>query len=241
MKSRPGLVSRVQSLTKARLIGWQFASDGDWEAAERVFLQQPERRTLSRIEHWLGLQTTENVALEALLESKESERFFLGVRISHLSAREKARVLERLIATGTERDGVESTIQSVRSVLGNQRLADGDPDYLELGVFDLWNRVKSVVVWKKSELLGAESKLVMPEELAFRAQKPDAGFAALHEPQPNALILEAAWKKNPDVANSFQCWIGLPVSDYDHVAGKYRLSASRYLSVVSTFIDRHAA
>lgn len=241
--SEPGsnLIARVQSLTKGRFIGWQFAADGQWDVAERVFPEHTGQQSLSRIEHWLALQTSANIAFEALFESEENERFFFGVRIAHLTTREKAQVIKRVIAAGKKGDSIHTTIQNIRSALGAQNLADASPEYLELGVFDLWNRVKSVVVWNKGEAPGQESELVMPGELADRTQRPDAGFAPLHAPQTKPLMLEAAWKRKPDGGNSYQCWMGLPVSDNDVVRGQYRLSESRYLSAVSTFIDHSPA
>lgn len=235
------LISRIQSSTKARLIGWQFAADGRWDIAERVFLEHTAQETPCRIDHWLAAQTTDDIALEALLESENNERFFFGVRITHLTAQEKSEVIKRMIAASRRDDSIDTTIQNVRSVLGDQRLADTSPEYLELGVFDLWNRVKSVAVWKKGEVLGRKSELVMPDELAGKTQRPDAGFAPLHEAQTKPLMLEAAWKRRPDIENSYQCWLGLPVSDYDVTGGKHCLSESRYLSVVSTFIERSPA
>lgn len=232
------LIAKIQFLTKARLIGWQFAADGRWDVAERTFLEHSARQTLSRIEHWLALQTTENIAFEPLLESEKSERFFFGARITHLTMREKAEAIGKVIALSRRGDSIDTTVQNIRSALGDQKLADASPDYLELGVFDLWNRVKSIVVWKEGEVLGRKSELVMPEELPDKAQTPDAGFAPLHEPQMKPLMLEAAWRRKPGIHNSYQCWVGLPVGDYDGIRGEYRLSASRYLSAVSTFLDR---
>lgn len=235
---KSNLISRIQSSTKARLIGWQFAADGQWDVAERTFFEHSTQQALARIEQWLAMQTSENIAFEALLESEVSERFFFGVRITHLTTREKAEVIERVISMSSKGDSIDTTIQMIRSVLGEQRLADADPDYLELGVFDLWNRVKSVVVWRKGEVLGRKSELVMPEELADKAQTPDAGFAPLYEPQTRPLILEAAWTRKPDIGNSYQCWIGLPVSESHVATGEYCVSESRYFSAVSTFLDR---
>lgn len=235
------LISRIQSLTKARFIGWQFAADGQWDVAERIFVEHSAEQTLSHIEHWLAIQTSEDIAFEALLESETNERFFFGVRITHLAIREKLEVIRWVIATSSKGDSMRTTIQNIRSALGDQRLADKNPEYLELGVFDLWNRVKSVVVWKKGEVLGDGSELVMPEDLGHKAQRPDAGFAPLHEPQTKPFILEAAWKRNPAIGNPYQCWIGLPVSDNDLIGGKYRLSESRYLAAASTFIGHGPA
>jgi hypothetical protein len=235
------LISRIQSLTNARLIGWQFAADGQWDVAERSFFEQTAQQTRRRVEHWLAMQTTEDIAFEALLESEKNERFFFGVRITHLMTQEKAEVIARVIAVSRQGDNFDTTIQNIRSVLGEQKLAATSPEYLELGVFDLWNRVKSVVVWKKGEALGEKSALVMPVELPHKTQEPDVGFAPLHEPQTKPLMLEAAWKRQPAIGNGFQCWLGLPVSDNDAIKGEYCLSESRYLSVVSTFIDRSPA
>lgn len=235
------LISRIQSSTKARLIGWQYAADGRWDIAERIFLEHAAQETPCRIEHWLAAQTTDDIALEALLESDKNERFFFGVRITHLTAKEKSEVIKRMIAVSRKDDSMDTTIQNLRCALGDQRLADTGPEYLELGVFDLWNRVKSVVVWKKGEVLGRNSELVMPEELGGKTQRPDAGFSPLHEAQTKPLILEAAWKRKPDVGNSYQCWLGLPVSDNGAIGGKHCLSVSRYLSAFSTFTDRSPA
>lgn len=235
-EAAPGLISRIQLLTQARLIGWQLAADGQWDVAERSFLEHPEQRTLSRMTHWLALQTTENIAFEALFESEENERFFFGVRVTHLAARDKSRVIERAIATNRKRNGVDATIRNIRTAVGCQSLAGTGPDYLELGVFDLWNRVKPVVVWKKGKVPGERPALVMPAELAHKAQRPDVGFPPVHERQTRPLILEAVWKRNPDGGNDYQCWIGLPVSDNEAIGGKYCLSESRYLSAASTFI-----
>lgn len=230
------LISRIQSLTKARLVGWQFAADGHWDFAARTFFEDTAQQTSSRIEHWLARQTSDNIAIEALLESEREERFFFGVRITHLTTERKAEVIKEMLAVSSKGDSIDTTIQHIRSVLGDRKLAATSPEYLELGVFDLWNRVKSLVVWRKGEVLGEKSDLVMLEELPHKVQKPDAGFAPLHERQTRPLMLEAAWKKNPDTASSYQCWIGLPVSDNDAARGEYSLSEGRYLSAVSTFI-----
>lgn len=235
------LISRIQSSTKARLIGWQFAADGRWDVAERIVLARSAQATPSRIEHWLAMQTSENVAFEALFESENNETLFFGVRIAHLTTQERAEVMKRVTATGRRGDGVDATVRNIRSVLGGRRLAEALPDYLELGVLDLWNRVKSVVVWQAGATPGSESELMMPEDLADRVQNPDVGFAPLHEPQTRALMLEAVWKRNPDIGGSYQYWIGLPVSDNDSITGKYCLSESRYRSAISTFIARRPA
>jgi hypothetical protein len=231
------LISRIQSETKGRLIGWQLASDGRWEVAERFFFERTVEQTLSHIERWLAAQSADDIAFEALLDSDKSERFFFGVRLAHLPTRGKAEVIKSVIAASGKGDSIHATVQSVRSVLGNQKLADTGPEYLELGVFDLWNRVKSLVVWRKGQVLGEKSELVMPEELPEKTQIPDVGFAPLHAYQTKPLMLEAAWKRKPASGNSYQCWLGLPVSDVD-VRGNYCLSESRYLSAVATFIDR---
>jgi len=230
------LISRIQSSSKARLIGWQFAADGRWDVAERIFLERTVPLTPCGIEQWLAMQTSGDIAFEALLESESAERLFFGVRIAHLTMQGKAEVIKKVIATGRKDEGIDTTVRNIRSVLGDERLAGARPDYLELGVFDLWNRVKSVVVWRQGTAPGRKSELVMPEDLADRAQSPDAGFAPLHEPQPKPLMLEAAWKRNPGGGNGHQCWIGLPVSDSDAIGGKYCLSERRYLAAVSTFI-----
>lgn len=235
------LISRIQSLTKAHLLGWQFAADGQWDVAERILLEHITQQTLSGVEHWLALQTTENIAFEALFESNEHERYFFGARITHLTTREKIEAIKRVIAASSKGDGIDTTVQNIRWELGDQKLADTSPDYLELGVFDLWNRVKSVVVWRKGEVPGGKSALVMPGELPHKSQKPDAGFAPLHERQTKPLMLEAAWKRKPAGGSNYQCWIGLPVSDHDASRDEYCLSASRYLSAVATFIDRSPA
>lgn len=239
--ANPNLISRIQSATRARLIGWQFAADGRWDIAERIFAEHTARHTASRIKHWLSLQTTANVAFEALFESATNECLLFGVRITHLAIRKKAEVFGTMIAMSDEGDGIDIAIQNLRSVLGDQQLACTSPNYLELGVLDLWNRVKSVVVWKKGGVRGEKSELLMPEELAHHVQKPDAGFAPLHECQTKPLILEAAWKRRPDGANAYQCWIGLPVSDGGATGGNYCLSTSRYLSAASIFMGRSPA
>lgn len=234
------LISRIQSLTNGRFIGWQFAADGQWDVAERIFLEHSAKQTLSRIEHWLAMQTSEDIALEALLESEKNERFFFGVRIAQLTTREKAEVIKSVTAAGRKGDSMTTTIQNIRSVLGDQTLAHARPEYLELGVFDLWNRVKSVVVWRRGEVLGNGSELVMPEGLAHETRKPDSGFAPLHKPQTRPLMLEAVWERNPAIGNSYRCWLGLPVSD-NVARDKYCLSESRYFAAVSTFIDHDPA
>lgn len=231
-----GLIARIQLLTRARLIGWQLAADGQWDVAERSFLEHPAQQTLSRIAHWLATQTTENIAFEALFESEDHERLFFGVRVTHLTARDKSRVIEGAIATNKKGNGIDATVRNIRTAVDCRRLAETGPDYLELGVFDLWNRVKSVVVWRKGKVPGERPALVMPAELAHKAQQPDPGFLPLHERQAKPLMLEAVWKRNPNGGNDHQCWIGLPVSDGADIGGNYGLSVSRYLSTASAFI-----
>jgi hypothetical protein len=237
MTNKLNLISRIQSLTGGGLVGWQFAGDGKWDAAERIFLDDcSEPLTNVRIGQWLARQATDNVAIEALFESNNGERFFFGVRITHLEGKKKVDVLEKLVTSGKKADSIESVVQSARDYLDDQRLATTGPEYLELGVFDLWNRVKSLVVWKKGESLGEKSELVLPGEIPFRTQKPDHGFAPLHEPQTKPIMLEAAWARSPDNGNNFQCWISLPVGKHETSPDKYTLSEGRYLSAAATLI-----
>jgi hypothetical protein len=237
MTNKSNLISRIQSSAGGSLVGWQFAVDGKWDAAERILLDDcSEQLTNARIGQWLARHTTDNVAFESLFESNNSERFFFGVRITHLEAKKKIDVLKKLITTSKKAESIESVVQSVRDCLDDQRLATAGPEYLELGVFDLWNRVKSLVVWKKGESLGVKSELVLPGEIPNRTQKPDDGFAPLHEPQTKPLMLEAAWARAPDNGNHFQCWISLPVSKHEINPDRYSLSEDRYLFAAATLI-----
>ena len=166
-------ISNIQSATGAGLIGWQFAADGKWDVAERVFFEKDGSLpfALARVGQWLARQTTDNIALEALFEGSNGERFFFGVRITLLAAQKKKEVADRLISKNQRVDDINQVIQNVRDAIDEQRLATASPDYLELGVFDLWNRVKSLVVWEKNETLGAKSELIVPEEMLGRTRK----------------------------------------------------------------------
>lgn len=237
MTNKLNAISRIQSSTGGSLVGWQFAIDGKWDAAERIFLDDcSERLPNARLDQWLARHATDNVAFEALFESNTRECFFFGVRITHLEGKKKIDVLKRLIATNKKTDSIESVVRNVRDYLDDQRLATTGPEYLELGVFDLWNRVKSLVVWKKGESLGVKSELVLPGEIANRTQKPDDGFVPLHEPQTKPLMLEAVWTVCPDSETNFQCWISLPVSQYETSPDRYSLSEGRYLLAAATLI-----
>jgi hypothetical protein len=230
-------ISRIENaFGRAGLVGWQFSADGAWEQAERTFFESPFDRSVDRIQHWLGQQQTDNVAFEALFEFAGGERFFFGVRITHLQPEAKAGAVQELLTTCQKGSCLSRVVDEARFVLGERELARDMPDYLELGVFDLWSRVKPVVVWKQSAKLGAISAIVLPNEIQNHAQRPDEGFAALHEPQIRPLILEAAWKQAAEIKRDFPCWVGLPVSEFDTTPERHTLSRDRYLSAAAVLV-----
>ena len=233
-------ISRTEEASgKASLIGWQFAADGKWDVAERVFLDMSaETEAQKQVEAWLQKQTTDNIAFEALFQLSNRERFFFGVRISHLEPEEKSGLIQSLLV-GRDNGGqgmvsprtLFPVVEQMRRALGDDQLAKTTPDYLELGVFDLWNRVKSLVVWKNDK----DATIILPEAMAGKTQKPDDGFPALHEPQNKPLMLEAAWKRDVQAGKDFQCWISLPVSEFGKTPNRYSISRNRYLSAATTF------
>ena len=212
---------------KARLTGWQFAADGRWDTAEIVLLNDVSAATPGQLQSWLRRQATDNIAFEALFEFANGEWFFFGVRISHLGAAVKLKIFGALVAGGRDTDCLGDTIERIRDILGDRHIAADLPEYLELGVFALWNRVKSLVVWK------AGARLIMPEEMPGLTKTPDDGYAPLHETQPQPLMLEAAWKRDTRRQQEFQCWISLPVSGPGE---KHMLVREKYLAAAAIFI-----
>jgi hypothetical protein len=229
-------ISRIEeAFGKTRLVGWQLAADGNWAGAERVFLENSPDWAAGQVQRWLDRQVTDNVAIEALLEFVGGERFFFGVRITHLQPEEKSRVIRALLTDCQNAGSLRHVVQRARDTLGEQQLACNTPDYLELGVFDLWNEVKPLVVWRKDEKLGEAIAILLPEEMKDKTQKPDTGFSPLHQPQAKPLMLEACWKKDENGCG-FSCWLGLPVGDSGKMSNRHRLSNDRYLSAATIFI-----
>jgi hypothetical protein len=230
------LISRIEeAFGKAQLAGWQFAADGNWAGAERVFLESSPDWTAGQVQRWLDRQVTDDVAIEALLEFAGGKRFFFGIRISHLQSDEKSRVMQTLLTNCQKASSLRHVVQVTRDTLSERRIACDTPDYLELGVFDLWNEVKPLVVWRKDEKLGEATAILLPEELKNRTKKPDTGHSPLHEPQAKPLMLEACWKKDEN-GRGFSCWLGLPVSDSGKMQNQHRLFDDEYLSAATIFI-----
>jgi hypothetical protein len=231
MKTDVNLISRIEnSAGRTRLVGWQFAADGEWDSAERIFFENLPIQEATQIRHWLDRQVTDNIAFEALLELESGERFFFGVRLSHIGLQEIADTIQGLLAVCYEGSSLSEVVCNVRTALKNQQLATGTPEYLELGVLDLWIKVKPLVVWNKT------APIIAPDGLSLRTKKPDEGYAALHEPQAWPLMLEAAWENSTETGDNFQCWVGLPVSEFGRVPEKYTISKDRYLSTAAVFI-----
>ncbi len=156
----------------------------------------------------------------------DGRKFFIGVRITRLHSNEKAVVIQSLLEHAREGQNLETVLKNIRNILGNQNIMGCSPEYLELGVFDLWNRVGSRVVWEGGTLMPAD---------AIKGPKPDEGFAALHEPQPQQLMLKGAWKPKNDT--DFQAWIGLPVSDYIVDKKHHILSPEKYAKTAKILIS----
>jgi hypothetical protein len=231
-------ISRIEeAFGDGLLVGWQLAADANWAGAQRVFPDNSPDWVAGQVERWLDQQVSDDIAIEALLEFAGGERFFLGVRITHLRSEEKSRVLRKLLTDCQKASSLRQVVQRARDTLGEQQLARDTPDYLELGVFDLWKEVKPLVVWRKDEKLGAATAILLPEEMKDRTQQPDPGFRPLHEPQAKPLMLEACWKKAKNGC-SFSCWLGLPVGDLEKMSNRYSLSDTRYLSAATIFIGR---
>lgn len=237
MSDDKDLISRVEeAFGEASLIGWQFAADGDWDGAERIFFEHSPDRAAVRIQRWLDQQATNNIAFEALFEFASSERFFFGARLTHLQPEAKSKAIQALLTGCPKGSPLRHVVQQVRDVLGERQLVRDTPDYLELGVFDVWNKVKPLVVWKKNEKLGEATAILLPDEIRNKTQKPDAGFSPLHEPQAQPLMLEACWKEGDESRCGFSCWVGLPVGDLEGTSKTHSLSNNRYLSAAATFI-----
>ncbi len=230
-------ICRVEeTFGEACLIGWQFAADGNWGGAERIFFEHSPDRAAVRIQRWLDQQATNNIAFEALFELASGERFFFGVRITHLQPEAKSKAIPALLTDCPKGSPLRRVVQQVRDVLGERLLVRDTPDYLELGVFDVWNEVKPLVVWKKNEKLGEATAILLPNEIGNKTQKPEAGFSPLHEPQVQPLMLEACWKEGDERRCAFSCWLGLPVGSLEGASKTHTLSSNRYLSAAATLI-----
>lgn len=237
MANKEDSISRIgEALGTTGLVGWQFAAYGNWDKAERIFFETSSAQAADRIPTWLNQQTTDNIAFEALFELTSGERFFFGVRISDLKREAQARVIHELLTASQKGNSLAQVVQKVRTSLDAQQLAGTTPEYLELGVFDLWNKVKSLVVWKKNEKLGAVTAILLPEEIQRQTPKPHDGFAALYEPQTKPLMLEAAWKRNAKNGQKFQCWLSLPVSEFGKTPEEHTLAKDKYLAAAAILI-----
>ena len=159
-----------------RLIGWQCAADGKWDAALAFALEDEPCQNAARLQQWLTRQTTENIACEAMFALPDGAPCFFGVRLTHVPKPQKRDILGEFLARGKAGDTLVVAAEKIRAILKEQHLAATVPDYLELGVFALWNRVKSVIVWEPGKTL------LSPDEIARQAPRPDAGFAPLDRP-----------------------------------------------------------
>ncbi len=204
------------------LVGWQFSADGKWDEAARFFYQGKK----TDVSAWITRQSADNIAFEAMFTYADGRKFFIGVRITHLDAAQKTKVILDLLKHAQEGQTLDTVLQNIRAVLGNDNVIATSVDYLELGVFDLWNRVGSRVVWTGGELMS-------PKDI--KGPEPDAGFQPLHEPQPQQLMLEGAWK--PKKPTDFQAWIGLPVSDYTDDEKHHILSPEKYEKTAQILIS----
>ena len=217
------MISSIEkSFGPTSLIGWQFAADGKWDEAARYFYQGKK----ADVPPWLESQATENIALEAMFTYADGRKFFVGVRITKLNAAQKISAIKGLLDGAKEGQPLSDVLQNIRNILGNETIMATKPDYLELGVFDLWNRVGARIVWEGGALLPSSD---------IRGPEPDEGFSALHEPQPQQLMLEGAWK--PKGEHDFQAWIGLPVSDYVVENKHHVLSQDKYIKTAQILIS----
>lgn len=141
------IIHRAEEASKnTKLIGWQFAIDGKWDEAKRIFFEHPAEEAVNQVFQWFKQQESSNLAFEALFELDNSEQFFFGVRITHLESEEKIKVICKLLTTSQKGASLSQVVHEVRTTLLDQNIAKTAPEYLELGVFDLWNRVGSLVV-----------------------------------------------------------------------------------------------
>ena len=218
------------------LVGWQFAADSKWDEAEHFSFEHSRPQEVKIFQDWLNKQTSRNIAFEALFELTNKECCYFGVRIKHLECDKQFEVVRKLLLTCDKGDSLGGVVQSIRDSLENHQIAKAVPEYIELGVFDLWNRVKPLVVWDKDKRLELGTTLVMPAEIQGRAKEPDNGFPALYEPQTKPIMLEAAWGRGSESSYREQCWLSLPIGEYGRVPSKYTLSENRYLAVAATFV-----
>jgi hypothetical protein len=240
MNAGNNLIDRVENTAKnAQLFAWQFAVDGKWDESNLILCTQTLEQRVEQLQHWFHKQVSADLAFELLFELENGERFFFGVRISHLETKEKLKVMNQILTNCQNRAPLSEAVCEVRKALSDENIANTDPEYLELGVFDLWNRVGSLVVWKKGVKLGQKTAIIPPNEISANTKSPDMGFSALHEPQTKPLMLEAAWKRNIENNQNFQCWLSLPVAAMNKNLNRFILSEERYLSAITTFMNEN--
>jgi hypothetical protein len=168
------LLARISDLTKnATFKGWNFSADGKWDQGHLAYLAEPPRSLpFAPVQAWLKEQATDNIAFEATFESPNQETFFFGVRLTPLTLPQKEDALRKLLEQGNSQDSLVTIIPKIRTCLNADNLALAPPDYLELGVIALWNRVKGLKVWETGK-----DKIIAPAELPQHTQMPDEGFA----------------------------------------------------------------
>lgn len=226
------IISRIEPLTEgAEFLGWKFSADGKWDEGQLAyFADSSNTLSVEPVINWFESKITSNIAFQAMFKSEKNEEFFVGVRMTHLPQEQKLQVIRNLLQSANKEDAVKAVVKKIRDCLQDQKIAAYAPDYLEVGVIAIWNRVKGAVVWRTSEAL------LPPSKLSERAQTPDTGYAAVYEPQPNPLMLEAAWKAKPGEGCAFQCWIGLPITEFGKVPERHTLSERRYFATAKAFM-----
>ena len=164
-------ISRIEkSMGRARLSNWQFAADGKWDEAYRIgaLINEPAKSRWN----WVKQQKTNDIALEAIFQLPKNGSFFFGVRLAALDQEAKIRTIHCLVSNCKRDSSLQFVVQNIRTVLNRPDLANTTPAHLELGVFDLWNRVKSLVVWNNNQGDG-RSFLISPQRIAELAKQPD--------------------------------------------------------------------
>jgi len=200
----------------------QYTADGHWEQAMPLHAtdEPPPEREISS---WLGYST--DFALEVFFANDEGLSQFLGIRWHNLSALQVAAIVRtshRVLQLVTRSADAPAALAAFERALG-LRLLGTPPDFLEVGVSNLWKSIGSLVIWQRGETIPTRNQLL--DRITERAPQ-------LLREHPNAVMLEIGYvRPQPH-------WLGLYASR--HIGSSYQLEIDTILRFAVPFDkERH--
>jgi len=192
----------------------QYAANGQWEQAIALHVtdEPPSERVIAS---WLGHRT--DFALEVFFANEEGQSQFLGIRWRDLPVPRVAAIVRcshRVLQSLTGSTDAPAAVAAFEQALGI-RLMGTPPDFLEVGVSNLWKSIGSVVIWRQGEAIPTRNQLL--DRITERAPQ-------LLLEHPNAVMLEIGY------ALPQPHWLGLYASR--RVGSRYQLEMDALLRFV---------